>query len=442
MQSSTPSTLKIFSTELDDPEYVAVPLSLFPPDIIKDYNLLPKVKNKTVYGKVTKGMYGLPQAGRLAHDDLVTHLATGGYYPSEHTPGLFQNKSQSVQFTLIVDDFGVKYTNVAALHHLIAHLQKKYSITHEPGTLYSGMQLKWDYVNRTCELSIPGYVFKALLRFNHNLPKRPQHSPYPYTIPQYGSRIQYSTIQHDPAICNLPPDELKRLQEILGVFRFYAMAIDSTFLTPISALATDNGNIPRKDLHARTKQFLDFAATHPSSILKYKASDMHLWAHTDASYLSESKARSRCGGFYYLSARPSLPITSNDNPPPLNGPIMANSKIIDAVMSSAQEAETGAGFFNAKEILPLRTALEELGHPQGPTPLQFDNKVATSILNDEVSQRRSKAMDMRFYWLRDRVKQHQFYVHWKRGTHNIADYYTKHHSPSHHKIMRNIVLPS
>ena len=169
---------------------------------------------------------------------------------------------------------------------------------------------------------------------------------------------------------------------------------------------------------------------------------MHLWAHTDASYLSESKARSRCGGFYYLSSRPSLPIAPNDNPPPLNGPIMANSKIIDAVMSSAQEAETGAGFFNAKEILPLRTALEGLGHPQGPTPLQFDNKVATSILNDEVSQRRSKAMDMRFYWLRDRVKQHQFHVHWKRGTHNIADYYTKHHSPSHHKIMRKIVLPS
>ena len=167
------------STKLDDPEYVAVPLSLFPPDIIKDYNLLPKVKNNTVYGKVTKGMYGLPQAGRLAHDDLVKHLAAGGYFPAKHTPGLFQNKSQSVQFTLIVDNFGVKYTNVAALHHLIAHLCKKYSITHEPGTIYSGIHLKWDYVIRTCELSIPGYVFKALLRFKHDLPKRPQHSPYP-----------------------------------------------------------------------------------------------------------------------------------------------------------------------------------------------------------------------------------------------------------------------
>ena len=81
------------STNLEDPEYVAVPLSLFPPDIVKDYNLMAKVKNNTVYGKVTKGMYGLPQAGKLAHDDLIKHLATGGYFPSKHTPGLFQNRS-------------------------------------------------------------------------------------------------------------------------------------------------------------------------------------------------------------------------------------------------------------------------------------------------------------------------------------------------------------
>ena len=177
------------STTLNEPEYVAVPISLFPSDIIEEYNLNSKVSNNTVYGKVTKEMYGLPQAGKLAHDDLVKHLATVGYFPVKHTPGLFQNKSQSIQFTLIVDDFGVKYTNTAALHHLINHLKKKYSITEEPGTIYSGIHLKWDYVNRTCELSIPGYVFKAPLRFNHDLPKLPQRSPYPYTIPKYGSRI-------------------------------------------------------------------------------------------------------------------------------------------------------------------------------------------------------------------------------------------------------------
>ena len=111
-------------------------------------------------------------------------------------------------------------------------------------------------------------------------------------------------------------------------------------------------------------------------------------------------------------------------------------KIIDAVMSSAQEAETAAGFLTAKELVPVRQTLIEMGHPQGPTPLQFDNKCATGIMNDTVRQKRSKAMDMRHYWLRDRVRQNQFHVYWKPGTYNLGDYPTKHHPTKHHINVR------
>ena len=163
---------------------------------------------------------------------------------------------------------------------------------------------------------------------------------------------------------------------------------------------------------------------------------MHLWLHTDASYLNESKARSRNGGYFYLSKKPKIPINPNDPAPPLNAPILVNSKIIDAVMSSVQESETGSGFINAKDAVPIRTTLEEMGHPQGPTPLQFDNKCAVGILTDTVVQRRSKAMDMRFYWVRDRHRQQQFHVHWKRGQENLADYPTKQHSTKHHIAVR------
>ena len=211
-------------------------------------------------------------------------------------------------------------------------------------------------------------------------------------------------------------------------------------IMPVSALSTDANNIETTELERRKNHFLDYVATHPNAKLNYTASDMHLWAHTDASYLSEPRARSRAGGFYYLSSKPNLPIHANDPPPPLNGAIAVKSKIIDAVMSSVQEAETWAGFYNAKKLLPLRQALEELGHPQGPTPLQFDNQSATQILKEEVSQKRSKAMDMQYYWLRDRAKQQQFHIHWKAGTQNLADYVTKHHSPSHHRKMRPVFL--
>jgi hypothetical protein len=82
-----------------------------------------------------------------------------------------------------------------------------------------------------------------------------------------------------------------------------------------------------------------------------------------------------------------------------------------SVLSSATEAETGVLFHNAKDAAPFRITLLELGHPQGPTPIQTDNACASGIINDTVKQRRSKAMDMRFYWIKDRVAQDQYVVH-------------------------------
>ena len=106
-------------------------------------------------------------------------------------------------------------------------------------------------------------------------------------------------------------------------------------------------------------------------------------------------------------------------------------------MSSAQEAETGAGFVTARELVPARITLEELGHAQGPTPLQFDNQCAKGILTDEIKQKCSKAMDMRFYWLRDRIRQGQFKIFWKYGVFNDGDYVTKHHPTKHHIAVRS-----
>jgi hypothetical protein len=105
-------------------------------------------------------------------------------------------------------------------------------------------------------------------------------------------------------------------------------------------------------------------------------------------------------------------------------------------MSSVQESETGSGFLNAKDAVPMRATLEEMGRKQGPTPIQFDNKCAVGILTDTVVRRRSKAMDMLFYWLRDRQRQGQFHVYWKSATSTLADYPSKNHPTKHHITVR------
>jgi hypothetical protein len=107
------------------------------------------------------------------------------------------------------------------------------------------------------------------------------------------------------------------------------------------------------------------------------------------------------------------------------------------VMSSAAQAGVGSIFINDNEAAPLCVMLEEMGNPQPGTPIQTDNSTAYGILNNKVNQKRSKAMDMRFYWIQDRIEQGQYRVYWEPGGENLADCFTKHHSSAHHKMMRN-----
>jgi hypothetical protein len=109
-------------------------------------------------------------------------------------------------------------------------------------------------------------------------------------------------------------------------------------------------------------------------------------------------------------------------------------------MASAAAAEFAGLFYNVQEACSFRHTLKELGHPQPPTAIQTDNECANGIANDTVKERRSKAMDMRFYWIRDRIQQGYFLVHWKPGLSNQADYFTKHHSPAHHQTLRYTYL--
>ena len=110
------------------------------------------------------------------------------------------------------------------------------------------------------------------------------------------------------------------------------------------------------------------------------------------------------------------------------------------VMASATEAEIGAIYHDAKDGVMIRQVLIEMGHPQPPTPIQTDKANAAGISNNTIKQRKSKAMDMRFYWIQDRTGQGQFAIYWERGQGNLADYYTKHHPPSHHIAVRPTYL--
>ena len=109
-------------------------------------------------------------------------------------------------------------------------------------------------------------------------------------------------------------------------------------------------------------------------------------------------------------------------------------------MASAAEAEIGVVFYNCQTSVPLRITLQELGHPQPPTPIQTDNSTAVGFANSTIKIKRTKAMDMNFHWVKDRVNNKEFLVYWRPGPTNLGEYATKHHSPAHHCLVRPLYL--
>ena len=103
---------------------------------------------------------------------------------------MWKHKWRPICFSLVVDDFGVKYVGEAHANHLIQALKKDYNISEDwKGQKYCGLTLDWDYEKREVHLSMPGYVEKALARFKHEKPKKPQDQPHQHTIPTYGATI-------------------------------------------------------------------------------------------------------------------------------------------------------------------------------------------------------------------------------------------------------------
>ena len=154
-----------------------------------------------------------------------------------------------MQFTLVVDDFGVKYVGTEHALHLQRAIQEDYEVKTEwDGKRYIGITLDWDYRRRQVHLSMPGYVAKALQQFQH-VAKRQQHQPFPSERIQYGAKKQYAKeASTAPA---LDKKGKRFIQQVCGKFLFLGRAVDSTLLCPVSAIASQSAQ-PTQDTMDRT----------------------------------------------------------------------------------------------------------------------------------------------------------------------------------------------
>jgi len=313
------------------------------------------------------------------------------------------------------------------------------------------VKLTWDYINQHVTTHMPGYIDTALTKYQHPKPVVPQHAPYKATTIHYGAKVQRVEEDKSPP---LTPDQIKRVQKIVGTLLYYGRVVDSTLLTALSAMAARQFRIGTLLYYGRVvdstlltalsamaarqsngtqavaeacHQLLDYVAMLPNASIRYGC-DMILTVHTDASYLSELGGKSRAAGHFYLTNRNDEDFN--------NWAILTLSSIIKHVMSSASEAELAALYYGCKHAAPICIPLEEMGHPQpAPAPVTTDNITAQDLSMGAMMPKASKSNDQRFNWLKCRNAQRQFKYLWQKGILNRADYASKHHPAQHHQTV-------
>ena len=160
-------------------------------------------------------MYGLHQAGLPFQELLEKRLGKHGYFQSKLVPGLWKQQWRPIQFTLVVNNFGIKYVGEEHARHLMSALNNNYTTTHNwKGSKYVGITLDWGYDGQKLYLSMPGYIGKAVIRFGHKIPTKRQDSLYPITSVNYSGKTKYAKAPYDTPFLN---DKVKNyIQHVNG----------------------------------------------------------------------------------------------------------------------------------------------------------------------------------------------------------------------------------
>jgi hypothetical protein len=181
-------------------------------------------------------MYGLPQAGIFTNKLLARRLAIRGYHQTKSTPGIWRHVTHPIQFTLVVDDFGVQYVVKEHAQRIIVALETDYTVSKNwTSGLYYGITLKWDYEKKHVDLSMHGYIKDAIHKYQHPMPNRPKYDPHNWNVPAHGQHIQYAPLPDTPPSTS---QEITRDQAIVGTLLYNARVIDPTLLVPLITLVS------------------------------------------------------------------------------------------------------------------------------------------------------------------------------------------------------------
>eukprot|EP00957_Ditylum_brightwellii_P155245 11818667-Ditylum_brightwellii.AAC.1 len=187
-------------------------------------------------------------------------MAPHGYYPCSRTPGLWKHTYHDTPFVLYVNNFGMKYTSQVDAVHLVNSIQQHCHATVDwKGKMYCGSSLNWNYEECFVDIVVPKYVTKALVKLGHKTPSKPEHSPHCHVKLRYGQEGQLLPPPDDLPLASL--QTIQYIQFVVGIFLWYARALDLTLLPALNAIASQQAAITEATVK-ETDHLLNYLATY------------------------------------------------------------------------------------------------------------------------------------------------------------------------------------
>ena len=396
-------------------QYIRINHEQMTPELIEKYGQQKHKKRGHSYWKVTGSVYGLQEAGVNATNCLVSVLSTLGYFEEERSEKLmiFRSADPTNQtfFQLNTDDFAVGFADRKTVEELINGIQESgYALTiNWAPTTYCGMHI--EYVKeKYIHVSLPGYTMDLLEKTG--LTDAPEQSnPLPAPIKTMGHQTAYAEEDTTPA---MTPEQMETSRSFVGGALWAAVICRADIGHACPELISMLNNKPTQKTWNQVLHLAGYLKRHPNLGVTYYPSDMKLMVHTDANYKTPY---AKSGGIHFLGRE--------NDPDWVNGPIYTMSKIQPITTASVMESELIGFFMNGKAALPERQCLDAHGYPQTTTPFKGDNEACIAVASDTCLPKRSRYVDDKFFWVRDRVRRGDFSITWVSSEDNLADPFTK-----------------
>jgi hypothetical protein len=407
---------------LESPEYMFLAPKDISPKMREEYGHLIEESTGRLYLRIDKSIYGMRQAGFIAQKNLIELLKENGYRESGYD-SIFTSSDGKVIFLTHTDDFAIGYDEDDGVERLknILTAAKYTLVIDKDAKNFCGFQVKYDReaLVPSMTLSVEKILEKALLRFGYSEDDKlkKKSTPYPTAITQDNRNYDPREQKADESR-GLDPKEVTLLQEMIGVLRYIAMAVYGHLELCIAKIAASMAE-PRLAMLDATKRIFQYLSNpdNRGRCLRYEKSDMQLRAVSDASYGTETRFRSRTGGFIYLGR--------NDDEDWVNAPIEIMCSVQQNVCTCTVEAEYVALFDIGTRLIYLKELIQGMGYAQRTIEIECDNQGAVGIATLTKNNRKMRHIAMRYHWTREQVIQKIFDIIWRTGKNNKADYATK-----------------